>query len=446
MRLPEEKIKQAILHPELPVRTLALHFFSRSFSDDTTVMPLVVEAVENFGREASIHLVGEGENLPQTENTIQWCMEELRQDVGEQDESLDDYRFALSKVVASADPSLTLAKESEILELPGFLPQLGSTFSERIHLLAEDSESLWNRLMDFCERENEKQYLSEVDLPQAHRIVEALGRGGTEVADRVLTMLDEEFDNSDNSPRALMQGFVLRLAGELRLRKSVPSLIQHLREDDDWFNEECQRALTRIGGDNVVVALSEEFPAAEWHFRLFGSGVLEQVHTEGVVQKCIELFEKEENETIKIGLGQAAVSQFATDVIEPVRQFILASKLDPELLELRESLVSASTVLGVEFPEMDTWKSDDAESRSLRRKLFAEKYGSVHETSDDWDDDPDDDVYGADVDAFSESTHSPTTFVRQDSRIGRNDPCPCGSGKKYKKCCMNKSNGNPLLN
>ena len=21
------------------------------------------------------------------------------------------------------------------------------------------------------------------------------------------------------------------------------------------------------------------------------------------------------------------------------------------------------------------------------------------------------------------------------STIGRNDPCPCGSGKKYKKCC-----------
>ena len=23
-------------------------------------------------------------------------------------------------------------------------------------------------------------------------------------------------------------------------------------------------------------------------------------------------------------------------------------------------------------------------------------------------------------------------------KIGRNDPCPCGSGKKYKKCCMLK--------
>ncbi len=23
-------------------------------------------------------------------------------------------------------------------------------------------------------------------------------------------------------------------------------------------------------------------------------------------------------------------------------------------------------------------------------------------------------------------------------KIGRNDPCPCGSGKKYKKCCLEK--------
>lgn len=27
------------------------------------------------------------------------------------------------------------------------------------------------------------------------------------------------------------------------------------------------------------------------------------------------------------------------------------------------------------------------------------------------------------------------TVVRQEPKVGRNDPCPCGSGKKYKKCC-----------
>jgi uncharacterized protein YecA (UPF0149 family) len=27
-------------------------------------------------------------------------------------------------------------------------------------------------------------------------------------------------------------------------------------------------------------------------------------------------------------------------------------------------------------------------------------------------------------------------FQASAAKIGRNDPCPCGSGKKYKKCCL----------
>jgi len=29
-----------------------------------------------------------------------------------------------------------------------------------------------------------------------------------------------------------------------------------------------------------------------------------------------------------------------------------------------------------------------------------------------------------------------TQKVREHKKIGRNDPCPCGSGKKYKNCCL----------
>jgi preprotein translocase subunit SecA len=32
------------------------------------------------------------------------------------------------------------------------------------------------------------------------------------------------------------------------------------------------------------------------------------------------------------------------------------------------------------------------------------------------------------------SVQSPEPFVRESSKIGRNHPCPCGSGKKYKQC------------
>ncbi|MBZ0334464.1 preprotein translocase subunit SecA [Marinobacter sp. AL4B] len=30
---------------------------------------------------------------------------------------------------------------------------------------------------------------------------------------------------------------------------------------------------------------------------------------------------------------------------------------------------------------------------------------------------------------------TPDTFVRQERKVGRNEPCPCGSGKKFKQCC-----------
>ena len=32
----------------------------------------------------------------------------------------------------------------------------------------------------------------------------------------------------------------------------------------------------------------------------------------------------------------------------------------------------------------------------------------------------------------------PVEPIKGDQTPGRNDPCPCGSGKKYKKCCALK--------
>jgi hypothetical protein len=49
------------------------------------------------------------------------------------------------------------------------------------------------------------------------------------------------------------------------------------------------------------------------------------------------------------------------------------------------------------------------------------------------------------LDLLVKNLHSPydpwyleeIPIIKEEYRnIGRNDPCPCGSGKKYKKCCM----------
>jgi len=34
-----------------------------------------------------------------------------------------------------------------------------------------------------------------------------------------------------------------------------------------------------------------------------------------------------------------------------------------------------------------------------------------------------------------ETSRPPIPFVRPAPKVGRNEPCPCGSGRKFKKCC-----------
>ncbi len=36
---------------------------------------------------------------------------------------------------------------------------------------------------------------------------------------------------------------------------------------------------------------------------------------------------------------------------------------------------------------------------------------------------------------FDGEVEGHVTYRRENPKVGRNDPCPCGSGKKYKKCC-----------
>ena len=48
------------------------------------------------------------------------------------------------------------------------------------------------------------------------------------------------------------------------------------------------------------------------------------------------------------------------------------------------------------------------------------------------------------MEAIAKYKAAHTTLVKE-SNINRNDPCPCGSGKKYKNCCINTGNYNKLV-
>ena len=48
-------------------------------------------------------------------------------------------------------------------------------------------------------------------------------------------------------------------------------------------------------------------------------------------------------------------------------------------------------------------------------------------------------IIGASVESLNRSRQAALQGDRP-TKIGRNDPCPCGSGKKYKKCCLQAQN------
>ena len=67
------------------------------------------------------------------------------------------------------------------------------------------------------------------------------------------------------------------------------------------------------------------------------------------------------------------------------------------------------------------------------------KRKSRHNHSDSCDHD-DDDYDDYDDEEGDIDWETPLIPIRNETpKIGRNDPCPCGSGKKYKKCHLNKN-------
>ena len=138
-------------------------------------------------------------------------------------------------------------------------------------------------------------------------------------------------------------------------------------------------------------------------------------------------------------LIQSVLMNVASEGIEPARQFVLASQKTPDVLEVRHALLLACKMLGARFPELDAWLEDSSHDLEYRRAWYAEH--GFTEFSDDFDDEDEGDW---EADDFDEDLNDDfddqpaETIVRHDERVGRNDPCPCGSGKKYKKCCLHK--------
>src|SRR5438552_725647 len=98
MRLPQAKIKEAILHADRLVRHEALLYFADCYSRDAEVMPLAIQAIEKYGRSGAFPHVHVLAHLVQTEASVEWASKELHR---EEDRTTDLNRYfpALSRLL-----------------------------------------------------------------------------------------------------------------------------------------------------------------------------------------------------------------------------------------------------------------------------------------------------------------------------------------------------------
>ncbi len=440
MRATTEQIKRAVLHDDQDVRDAVIRYLSEVSPTDPELWPLVLNALERFGEEAFGHLYFVVD-LAETPEVVGWCLAEIERRGSAAEDDRQFQRNALKRAIRRA-PAAALQPHATSIEEAAHLDEESKDIvARRLALHGLPPDALWDKLLEICWQLDEQNSSDMDDTDWAWVYVDALAPHAEQFSARVLEVLSDA-----DQLGTMLEWQAVRLAGKWRLTAAVPQLAEMLNDLDAMILVDAEMALAEIGGEAVLAEIQRRYPTANEDFRLSAAVVLEKLHSDAGVQLALELFAAERKALVRAVLLDTVLSNFATEGIEPARQFVLAGVNETELEQVRPALLIASKVTGESFPEFAEWDAAERMDIELRRKLRAEsieryRAGEAAEEFDDedgdeFDDEYDDDEFSDDED-FDVSVPKPT-FVRETARVGRNDPCPCGSGKKFKKCCYGK--------
>jgi hypothetical protein len=231
-----------------------------------------------------------------------------------------------------------------------------------------------------------------------------------------LPLLNRRYKGYEKNLMEWLESLLIELAGKMRLQAAVPILVERMLEDDLGLNDSSSTALSWMGGDVVAGALADHWHGNSGDFRTGAAEIMGHIHTDLSVQKLLEFFSQEEDEETKDFLASSLLANFLSEAVEPIRQIVLPSDLSPDQMDLKYHLIAACTIMGVTFPEYEQW------------------YEAAVEDNFGWHDYKPDRIRKH----FQEKEDEDEPEWRNQRKVGRNDPCPCGSGKKFKKCCMKK--------
>ena len=275
----------------------------------------------------------------------------------------------------------------------------GRNFDIRKNLLEYDDVANDQRQVIYQQRND---LMGTVDLSETIRAIR------DEVVEDVISdyvppqSIDDQWD---------IEGLEQALATEFDSKQPVA---QWLAEDDE-LNEETLR-------DRIREQLVGEYEAKE------GEWVEQGVDMRSVEKQImLSILDQKWKEHLAVmdhlrqGIHLRAYAQKQPKQEYKREAFILFQEL---LANIKRDVVRLLSRVRIE-PERDL---EEVERR--RREELAQRMRFQHAGASALGNAP-----AADGDGASSGAAKPETFVRGQRKVGRNERCPCGSGKKYKHCC-----------
>ena len=250
-----------------------------------------------------------------------------------------------------------------------------------------------------------------------------------------------------------MRGLLL---AELKAEEALPTILEVTRQDaeyrDLWFGDFAEGAmipaLYSCGGQNLKALLGYvKEPNIGAYTKSFVPQTVIQIASldpdrrEEVVDWCREAL-RFFAEIAENGQGEGIVDTeflgfFISDLVNAQLHELL-----PEIKALFELQIVGYWISGdyasverdIQDPEYD---GQNLVLDILKKDIY-ERYEDLNRNFSKTDEDyelPNNLDSSDDRENFN-SFYTPHQPIVKEKKVGRNDPCPCGSGKKYKKCCM----------
>ncbi len=240
----------------------------------------------------------------------------------------------------------------------------------------------------------------------------------------------------------------LFLLGELKAENSLPKVMEIFRQDYDflefWFSDHITETLWEpiyYLGNNQIEELKQfiQEPGLDTYAKSLVSSAISQIpfhqpqRRYEVISWYKEIFKFFINTKIEENIIDSDfISFLVSDVIE-----FNATSLTTEIKKLF-NLGYVSVGITGDFKTV--LKDLEIHSERNYKKELVNIYDRYHIITNTWAGYQEENTNNDYDIKYDDYEDLPAILpVHKEQKIGRNDPCPCGSGKKYKRCCLTKN-------